>query len=36
LADQALGRGGRMTAAIEEIGRGVTAFEGDPFRLDVE
>jgi predicted protein tyrosine phosphatase len=36
LADQALGRGGRMTAAIEEIGRGVMAFEGDPFRLDVE
>jgi predicted protein tyrosine phosphatase len=36
LADQALGRGGRMAAAIEEIGRGVMAFEGDPFRLDVE
>ncbi len=36
LADRALGRGGRMTAAIEQIGRGVTAFEGDPFRLDVE
>jgi predicted protein tyrosine phosphatase len=36
LADQALGRGGRMTAAIEEIGRGAMAFEGDPFRLDVE
>jgi predicted protein tyrosine phosphatase len=33
LADRALGRGGRMTAAIEEIGRGVMAFEGDPFRL---
>jgi predicted protein tyrosine phosphatase len=36
LADRALGRGGRMTAAIEQIGRGVMAFEGDPFRLDVE
>jgi predicted protein tyrosine phosphatase len=36
LADRALGRGGRMTAAIEEIGRGVMAFEGDPFRLDLE
>jgi len=36
LADRALGRDGRMTAAIERIGRGVMAFEGDPFRLDVE
>jgi predicted protein tyrosine phosphatase len=36
LADQALGRGGRMTTAIEEIGRGVMAYEGDPFRLDLE
>ena len=36
LADRALARGGRMTTAIEEIGRGVMAFEGDPFRLDVE
>jgi predicted protein tyrosine phosphatase len=36
LADRALGRGGRMTAAIEKIGRGVMAHEGDPFRLDVE
>jgi predicted protein tyrosine phosphatase len=35
LADQALGRGGRMIAAIERIGRGATAFEGDPFRLDL-
>jgi predicted protein tyrosine phosphatase len=35
LADRALGRDGRMTTAIEEIGRGVIAFEGDPFRLDV-
>src|SRR5258708_7336483 len=36
LADRALGRGGRMTAAIEEIGRGVMAYQGDPFRLAVE
>jgi predicted protein tyrosine phosphatase len=36
LADRALSRGGRMTTAIEEIGRGVMAFEGDPFRLDLE
>jgi predicted protein tyrosine phosphatase len=36
LADRALGRGGRMTTAIEEIGRGVMAFEGDPLRLDLE
>jgi predicted protein tyrosine phosphatase len=36
LADRALGRGGRMTTAIDEIGRGAMAFEADPFRLDVE
>ncbi len=36
LGDRALGRGGRMTSAIEEIGRGAIAFEADPFRLDVE
>jgi predicted protein tyrosine phosphatase len=36
LADRALGRDGRMTTAIEQIGRGVMAIEGDPFRLDVE
>jgi predicted protein tyrosine phosphatase len=35
LADRALARGGRMTKAIERIGRGVMAFEGDPFRLDL-
>jgi predicted protein tyrosine phosphatase len=35
LADRALGRGGRMTAAIEHIGRGTLAFEGDPFRLEL-
>jgi predicted protein tyrosine phosphatase len=36
LADRALGRGGRMIMAIEQIGRGVIAFEGDPFRLDLD
>ena len=36
LADRLLGRQGRMTAAIETIGRGVTAAAGMPFRLDLE
>jgi predicted protein tyrosine phosphatase len=36
LGDRALGRAGRMVEAIEAIGRGETAFEGDPFRLDLE
>jgi predicted protein tyrosine phosphatase len=36
LADRALGRGGRMTTAIEAIGRGTMAFEGDPFRLELD
>jgi predicted protein tyrosine phosphatase len=36
LADRALGRNGRMTAAIEKIGRGVAAEAGTPFRLDLE
>src|SRR3954469_25061365 len=36
LADRALGRGGRMTAAIDKIGRGVMAYEADPFRLDLD
>jgi predicted protein tyrosine phosphatase len=36
LADRALGRGGRMTTAIEEIGRGAMAYEAYPFRLDLE
>jgi predicted protein tyrosine phosphatase len=35
LADQMLGRGGRMVAAIEAIGRGVECYEGHPFRLDL-
>ena len=33
IADRMLGRGGRMVAAIAEIGRGADAFEGEPFRL---
>ncbi|MEJ1157834.1 tyrosine phosphatase family protein [Prosthecomicrobium sp. N25] len=33
LADPILGRGGRMVEAIEAIGRGRDAFEGDPFSL---
>lgn len=36
LADRLLGRDGRMVAAIETIGRGQTALEGNPFRLDLE
>lgn len=35
LADAALGREGRMIAAITAIGRGADAYEGAPFRLDV-
>src|ERR1700733_4245044 len=36
LADRILGRDGRMVAAIEAIGRGEIALEGNPFRLDLE
>ena len=36
LADRMLGRDGRMIAAIDAIGRGTIAYEGDPFRLDLE
>jgi len=36
LADRMLDRGGRMTAAIQAIGAGSIAIEGDPFRLDLE
>jgi predicted protein tyrosine phosphatase len=36
LADRMLGRNGRMVAAIDAIGRGVDAYEGHPFRLDLE
>ncbi|MBH0238526.1 tyrosine phosphatase family protein [Methylobrevis albus] len=33
IADEILGRGGRMTRAIEAIGRGADAYEGTPFEL---
>jgi predicted protein tyrosine phosphatase len=36
LADQMLGRNGRMVAAVESIGRGIECYEGHPFRLDLE
>ncbi len=36
IADRVLGRDGRMVAAIEGIGRGVFAEQGEPFRLDLE
>jgi predicted protein tyrosine phosphatase len=36
LADEVLGRQGRMVAAIESIGRGAESAEGTPFRLDIE
>jgi predicted protein tyrosine phosphatase len=36
LADGVLGRDGRMVAAIDAIGRGEMAYEGVPFRLDLE
>jgi predicted protein tyrosine phosphatase len=36
LADQMLGRGGRMIGAVQSIGTGRAAAEGDPFRLDLE
>lgn len=36
LADQILGRGGRMVEAIAAIGRGADAFEGTPFALRVD
>jgi predicted protein tyrosine phosphatase len=36
LADRVLGRDGRMVAAIEGIGQGAMAYEGVPFRLELE
>lgn len=36
LADELLGRSGRMTAAIRQIGRGVEAVEGTPFQLPLD
>jgi len=35
-ADRILGRGGRMVAAVEALGPGMPAQEGEPFRLDLE
>jgi predicted protein tyrosine phosphatase len=35
LADERLGRGGRMVKAIEAIGRGQQCLEGNPFALEL-
>ena len=35
LADDILGRKGRMVRAVEELGPGTMAYEGIPFRLDL-
>lgn len=36
IADDILGRGGRMLSAIDAIGRGEDAYEGTPFRLELQ
>ena len=36
VADDLLGRGGRMSAAVEAIGRGADCFEGVPFALALD
>jgi predicted protein tyrosine phosphatase len=36
LADHLLGRNGRMIGAVQALGPGRSAAEGDPFRLDLE
>jgi len=36
LADHVLSRNGRMVAAVEAIGAGIGAPEGNPFRLELE
>ena len=36
LADDLLGREGRMIRALDEIGPGNMAIEGRPFRVDIE
>jgi predicted protein tyrosine phosphatase len=36
IADRMLGRSGRMIDAVETIGPGLSAYEGDPFQLDLE
>lgn len=35
IADEILGRGGRMTRAVKRIGRGNSAYEGVPFALHI-
>ena len=35
-ADRILDRRGRMIAAVEALGPGQPAYEGTPFRLDIE
>jgi hypothetical protein len=35
-ADRYLRRGGRMVAAVEALGPGLPAQEGEPFRLDLD
>jgi predicted protein tyrosine phosphatase len=35
IADDLLGRGGRMVSAINEIGRGADCFEGVPFAIEI-
>jgi predicted protein tyrosine phosphatase len=36
LADNLLGRKGRMVKAVDALGPGLSAYEGVPFRLDLE
>jgi predicted protein tyrosine phosphatase len=36
LADEVLGRKGRMVAAIEAMGAGQAALEADPFHITLE
>jgi len=36
IADQMLGRNGRMVTAVESIGTGRAAYASEPFRLDLE
>lgn len=36
IADQMLGRNGRMVTAVESIGSGRAAYASEPFRLDLE
>jgi predicted protein tyrosine phosphatase len=36
LADQVLGRGGRMVRALDDMGPGNMTIEGKPFRVEIE